>query len=61
MQIKSFIHLAALSLVISFATPAFSAEDVSMHQVYLTAEAGKFNEAQSMMDKVLHDHPNSAN
>jgi len=31
-----------------------------MHQVYLAAEAGKFNEAQSMMDKVLHDHPNSA-
>lgn len=31
-----------------------------MHQVYLAAEAGKFNEAQSMMDKVLRDHPNSA-
>lgn len=31
-----------------------------MHQVYLAAEAGKFNEAQAMMDKVLRDHPNSA-
>jgi hypothetical protein len=31
-----------------------------MHQVYLAAESGKFNEAQAMMDKVLRDHPNSA-
>jgi hypothetical protein len=60
MQVKSFIQLAALSLAISFTAPAFSAEDASMHQVYQAAEAGKFNEAQSMMDKVLHDHPNSA-
>lgn len=42
------------------AAPALSEEESSMHQVYLAAEAGKFNEAQSMMDKVLHDHPNSA-
>jgi hypothetical protein len=60
MQVKSLIKLAVLSLAISFAAPAISAEDVSMHQVYLAAEAGKFNEAQSMMDKVLQDHPNSA-
>lgn len=60
MEIKSFIQLAALTLTVSFTAPAFSAEDASMHQVYLAAEAGKFNEAQSMMDKVLHDHPNSA-
>jgi hypothetical protein len=60
MQVKSFMQLVALSLAISFATPAFSVEDASIHQIYLTAEAGKFNEAQSMMDKVLHDHPNSA-
>jgi len=26
----------------------------------LAAEAGRFNDAQSMMDKVLRDHPNSA-
>ena len=42
------------------AAPAFAEEDASMHQVYLAAEAGKFTEAQSMMDKVLRDHPNSA-
>lgn len=60
MKIQSYLKLAALTLAISFAAPAFSAEDASMHQVYQAAEAGKFNEAQSMMDKVLHDHPNSA-
>jgi hypothetical protein len=60
MQVKSFIQFVVLSLAISIAIPALSAEDASMHQVYLTAEAGKFTEAQSMMDKVLHDHPNSA-
>lgn len=42
------------------ATPAFAEEEATMHQVYLAAEAGKFSEAQSMMDKVLRDHPNSA-
>ena len=52
----SIITLALLFL----AAPAFAEEEPTMHQVYLAAEAGKFNEAQSMMDKVLHDHPDSA-
>lgn len=52
----TIISLALLFL----AAPAFAEEEPTMHQVYLAAEAGKFNEAQSMMDKVLHDHPDSA-
>lgn len=52
----SIITLALLFL----AAPAFAEEEPTMHQVYLAAEAGKFNEAQSMMDKVLRAHPNSA-
>lgn len=40
--------------------PAFAEDEPSMHQVYLAAEAGKFSEAQAMMDKVLKTHPNSA-
>lgn len=60
MSVKSLIYFTALSLTLSFSVPAFTAEDASMHEVYLAAEAGKFNDAQSMMDKVLHDHPNSA-
>lgn len=50
-----------ISLALLFlAAPAVAEEEPTMHQVYLAAEAGKFSEAQSMMDKVLHDHPNSA-
>jgi tetratricopeptide (TPR) repeat protein len=60
MQVRSFIRFTALALVVAFTAPVFAADDASMHQVYLAAEAGKFNEAQSMMDKVLRDHPNSA-
>ncbi len=39
----SIITLALLFL----AAPAFAEEEPTMHQVYLAAEAGKFNEAQS--------------
>ena len=52
--------LALLFLTVCYTAPAVAEEDASMHQVYLAAEAGKFNEAQAMMDKVLRDHPNSA-
>jgi len=54
------ITTTLLLLVLCFTAPAFAEEDATMHQVYLAAEAGKFNEAQAMMDKVLQDHPNSA-
>ncbi|HEY8160038.1 MAG TPA: tetratricopeptide repeat protein [Methylobacter sp.] len=53
---RTVITLALLFLTAS----AFAEDEPTMHQVYLAAEAGKFNEAQSMMDKVLRDHPNSA-
>ena len=54
------ITTALLLLALCFTAPAFAEEDATMHQVYLAAEAGKFNEAQAMMDKVLRDHPKSA-
>ncbi|MDD5411926.1 MAG: tetratricopeptide repeat protein [Methylobacter sp.] len=55
------LKLSVITFALLFlAAPAFAEEEPSMHQVYLAAEAGKFNEAQSMMDKVLRDHPNSA-
>jgi len=54
------ITFALLFLTVCFTAPAFAEEEATMHQVYLAVEAGKFNEAQSMMDKVLQDHPNSA-
>jgi hypothetical protein len=39
--------------------PVAWAQDATVQQVYQAAEAGKFVEAQTMMDKVLRDHPNS--
>jgi hypothetical protein len=59
MSAKSVIRLFILPLAIACAVPVFAAEDPTVHQVYLAAEAGKFEEAQAMMDKVLRDHPNS--
>lgn len=59
-MLKPIITLALLFLTVGFTAPTFAEEDATMHQVYLAAESGKFNEAQSMKDKVLRDHPNSA-
>lgn len=59
MSATSLIRLIILPLAIACAAPVFAAEDPTVHQVYLAAEAGKFEEAQAMMDKVLRDHPNS--
>ena len=59
MSAKSVIRLIILPLAIACATPVFAADDPSAHQIYLAAQAGKFEEAQAMMDKVLRDHPNS--
>ena len=58
---KSVIGPALLTLAIFTAPPVFAADgDASIHQVYEAAQAGRFDDAQAMMDKVLHDHPNSA-
>lgn len=56
----TFITSALLLVTLCSAVPAFAEDDVTMHQVYLAAKAGKFTEAQAMMDKVLRDHPDSA-
>lgn len=55
---KLVLGLLLLSAVALVANPAAAAEP-SLHQVYQTAEAGKLNEAQSMMQEVLKAHPNS--
>lgn len=61
MTVLSRFRLVVLPLAIFCASPVFAADaDPTMHQVYLAAQAGKFDEAQTMMDKVLRDHPNSA-
>ena len=60
MSLRSTLSITTLLLAVFLNTSAFAAEDASMHQVYLASEAGKFSEAQAMMDQVLRDHPNSA-
>jgi hypothetical protein len=40
--------------------PLARADDPSLHEVYEAIHNGHLNEAQSMMTKVLHDHPESA-
>jgi len=59
MSTKSLIRITLLSVAVMCGAPVYAAADASMHEVYLAAEAGKFDEAQAMMDKVLRDHPNS--
>jgi hypothetical protein len=54
----------ALTLAMSFSAPALAdpaaAADPTVHQIYEAAEAGRFDQAQQMMDQVLKDHPKSA-
>jgi hypothetical protein len=56
------IAATALTLAVSFSAPvlADAAADPTVHQIYEAAEAGRFDQAQQMMDQVLKDHPQSA-
>jgi uncharacterized protein len=54
--IAGFIALVAVTLISGTAWAA----DPTLHDVYQAAGAGKLKEAQSMMDQVLRDHPDSA-
>ena len=59
MSLRSMSAVAVLAASAWCAAPAAWAQDATVKQVYQAAEAGKFIEAQAMMDKVLRDHPNS--
>ncbi len=54
------LRTTLMLVALGFAGTAHAADDPTMHQVYVAAEAGQFAEAQRMMDVVLRDHPNSA-
>ena len=56
----TFPSIALLFFACCLSAPIFAEEDASLHQVFQAAEAGNFKEAQSMMDNVLKNHPNSA-
>jgi hypothetical protein len=52
----------ALTFAVTFSAPVLAdpAADPTVHQIYEAAEAGRFDQAQQMMDQVLKDHPKSA-
>lgn len=58
MLIKSVFQLVLLSIALACSASSYAA-DPTMQQVYDAAKAGKLDEAQSMMQKVLQDHPDS--
>ncbi|MCU6497386.1 tetratricopeptide repeat protein [Rugamonas sp. A1-17] len=59
MTAKSFARMTLLASALALAVPAFAAEP-TIHDVYVAAEAGKYTDAQALMDQVLKAHPNSA-
>ena len=52
-----FLLLAAMAVSNHL---AFAENAPTLHQVYQATQAGRLDEAQGMMDKVLQAHPNSA-
>ena len=58
MTAKSFARMTLLASALALAVPAFAAEP-TIHDVYVAAEAGKYTEAQELMDQVLKAHPKS--
>jgi len=59
MKAKSLASITLLAGALALTAPVFAATP-TVHEVYLAAEAGKFEEAQAMMDQVLKANPNSA-
>ena len=59
-MLRNVIQGFLLASMISMSGLVLADGDPTLHQVYQAAEAGKLNEAQGMMEKVLKDHPNSA-
>lgn len=54
------LFVLTLFAAISLLAGQVMAADSSLHEVYQVAEGGDLKKAQSMMDQVLRDHPNSA-
>ena len=55
------LAIAAFTLAVSFSSPVLAdGADPSVHDIYEAAKTGHFDQAQTMMDQVLKDHPKSA-
>ena len=57
---RNRLFCLAVAALLSIVAPAAFAAEPSLHEVYQAVEAGQFKQAQTMMDQVLRDHPNSA-
>ena len=57
---KKILLGLAFALTAAFVSLPVLAADPSMQDVYQAAKEGRYIEAQSMMDQVLKEHPNSA-
>jgi hypothetical protein len=49
-----------MTFAVAFAAPVFADNDPTVQQIYDTAKAGNLNQAQTMIDQVIKDHPQSA-
>ncbi len=59
-RLTAFVLAFALALApLLHATPA-RAQDATVHQIYEAVQAGRLKDADTMIERVLHDHPNSA-
>lgn len=58
-MLKHFTRALLATAVLGLSQAVFAA-DYTVHDVYQAAEAGHLQEAQSMMQQVLRDHPESA-
>lgn len=59
MSRNGVIAVALLASACLFGAGVAFAESPTLHQVYQAAQAGKLNEAQTMMAQVLREHPDS--
>jgi uncharacterized protein len=57
---RTMLFGVTLFAAVALASGPSFATDPSLHEVYQAVEAGHLKEAESMMDKVLQDHPTSA-
>ncbi len=49
----------SIGVTLSIASPAFADTDPSMDTIFSAAKAGHLDQAQTMIEQVLKDHPNS--
>ncbi|MEW6561684.1 MAG: hypothetical protein AB1400_00445 [Pseudomonadota bacterium] len=58
-MLKTVIHISMIASTLLFAQAA-AAKEPTIRDIYQTAQDGKLDEAQGMIDEVLKAHPNSA-